>query len=85
MLLSDHPAFFRYTLSIGIQSVYLCKPAAENAPLFLSLSASYLFLSVKSVYSFSQVSMDVLHQDFHEDDAYSRDCTAFKVRWVDLY
>lgn len=25
------------------------------------------------------VSMDVLHQDFHEDDAYSRDCTAFKT------
>lgn len=24
--------------------------------------------------------MDVLHQDFHEDDAYDRDCTAFKVR-----
>ncbi|XP_077481335.1 lymphocyte antigen 75 isoform X2 [Stigmatopora argus] len=24
------------------------------------------------------VSMDVLHHDFHEDDAYSRDCTAFK-------
>lgn len=23
--------------------------------------------------------MDVLHHDFHEDDAYSRDCTAFKV------
>ncbi|XP_071344881.1 lymphocyte antigen 75 [Trachinotus anak] len=25
------------------------------------------------------VSMDVLHHDFHEDDAYSRDCTAFKT------
>ncbi|XP_031702098.1 lymphocyte antigen 75 isoform X1 [Anarrhichthys ocellatus] len=25
------------------------------------------------------VSMDILHQDFHEDDAYSRDCTAFKT------
>ncbi|XP_020493613.2 lymphocyte antigen 75 [Labrus bergylta] len=25
------------------------------------------------------VSMDVLHQDFHEDDAYSRDCAAFKT------
>lgn len=25
------------------------------------------------------VSMDVLHQDFHEDDAYRRDCTAFKT------
>ncbi|XP_070760924.1 lymphocyte antigen 75 [Enoplosus armatus] len=25
------------------------------------------------------VTMDVLHQDFHEDDAYSRDCTAFKT------
>ncbi|KAM9861163.1 lymphocyte antigen 75 [Aulostomus maculatus] len=25
------------------------------------------------------VSMDVLHRDFHEDDAYSRDCTAFKT------
>ncbi|XP_070703612.1 lymphocyte antigen 75 [Pempheris klunzingeri] len=25
------------------------------------------------------VSMDVLHKDFHEDDAYSRDCTAFKT------
>ncbi|XP_026175387.1 lymphocyte antigen 75 [Mastacembelus armatus] len=25
------------------------------------------------------VSLDVLHQDFHEDDAYSRDCTAFKT------
>lgn len=25
------------------------------------------------------VSMDVLHQDFHEDDAYNRDCTAFKT------
>ncbi|XP_073320102.1 lymphocyte antigen 75 [Pagrus major] len=25
------------------------------------------------------VSMDVLHQDFHEDDIYSRDCTAFKT------
>lgn len=25
------------------------------------------------------VSVDVLHQDFHEDDAYSRDCTAFKT------
>ncbi|XP_069553966.1 lymphocyte antigen 75 [Brachyistius frenatus] len=25
------------------------------------------------------VSMDVLHQDFHEDDAYSRDCSAFKT------
>ncbi|XP_034536067.1 lymphocyte antigen 75 [Notolabrus celidotus] len=25
------------------------------------------------------VSMDVLHQDFYEDDAYSRDCTAFKT------
>lgn len=24
--------------------------------------------------------MDVLQQDFHEDDAYDRDCTAFKVR-----
>lgn len=23
--------------------------------------------------------MDVLHHDFHEDDAYDRDCTAFKV------
>lgn len=23
--------------------------------------------------------MDVLHHDFQEDDAYSRDCTAFKV------
>ncbi|XP_031162178.1 lymphocyte antigen 75 [Sander lucioperca] len=25
------------------------------------------------------VAMDVLHQDFHEDDAYSRDCAAFKT------
>uniref|UniRef100_A0A8C4H149 Lymphocyte antigen 75 n=1 Tax=Dicentrarchus labrax TaxID=13489 RepID=A0A8C4H149_DICLA len=25
------------------------------------------------------VSMDVLHEDFHEDDEYSRDCTAFKT------
>ncbi|XP_077374853.1 lymphocyte antigen 75 isoform X2 [Festucalex cinctus] len=25
------------------------------------------------------VAMDVLHHDFHEDDAYSRDCTAFKT------
>ncbi|XP_029310813.1 lymphocyte antigen 75 [Cottoperca gobio] len=25
------------------------------------------------------VSMAILHQDFHEDDAYSRDCTAFKT------
>ncbi|XP_074523381.1 lymphocyte antigen 75 [Halichoeres trimaculatus] len=25
------------------------------------------------------VSMDVLHEDFHEDDAYNRDCTAFKT------
>nr|XP_046247270.1 lymphocyte antigen 75 [Scatophagus argus] len=25
------------------------------------------------------VSMDILHHDFHEDDAYSRDCTAFKT------
>uniref|UniRef100_A0A8C2WU94 Lymphocyte antigen 75 n=1 Tax=Cyclopterus lumpus TaxID=8103 RepID=A0A8C2WU94_CYCLU len=25
------------------------------------------------------VSMDVLHQDFHEDDAYRRDCAAFKT------
>ncbi|XP_041650306.1 lymphocyte antigen 75 isoform X2 [Cheilinus undulatus] len=25
------------------------------------------------------VSVDVLHQDFHEDDAYNRDCTAFKT------
>ncbi|XP_061133467.1 lymphocyte antigen 75 [Syngnathus typhle] len=25
------------------------------------------------------VTMDILHQDFHEDDAYSRDCTAFKT------
>ncbi|XP_049910207.1 lymphocyte antigen 75 [Epinephelus moara] len=25
------------------------------------------------------VSMEVLHLDFHEDDAYSRDCTAFKT------
>lgn len=24
--------------------------------------------------------MEILHQDFHEDDAYNRDCTAFKVR-----
>lgn len=24
--------------------------------------------------------MDVLHEDFLEDDAYNRDCTAFKVR-----
>ncbi|KAA8595849.1 hypothetical protein FQN60_011140 [Etheostoma spectabile] len=38
-------------------------------------------ISVKSVYWMSpqQVTMDVLHQDFHEDDAYSRDCTAFKT------
>ncbi|XP_076012426.1 lymphocyte antigen 75 [Genypterus blacodes] len=25
------------------------------------------------------VSMSILHQDFHEDDAYNRDCTAFKT------
>ncbi|XP_042343511.1 lymphocyte antigen 75, partial [Plectropomus leopardus] len=25
------------------------------------------------------VSMEILHTDFHEDDAYSRDCTAFKT------
>ncbi|KAM3625849.1 uncharacterized protein V6R79_018552 [Siganus canaliculatus] len=25
------------------------------------------------------VSMDVLHQDFHDDDAYNRDCAAFKT------
>ncbi|XP_072236924.1 lymphocyte antigen 75 [Leuresthes tenuis] len=25
------------------------------------------------------VSVEVLHQDFHEDDAYNRDCTAFKT------
>uniref|UniRef100_A0A672YPW8 Lymphocyte antigen 75-like n=1 Tax=Sphaeramia orbicularis TaxID=375764 RepID=A0A672YPW8_9TELE len=25
------------------------------------------------------VSMDILHQDFHEDDAYNRDCAAFKT------
>ncbi|XP_028258586.1 lymphocyte antigen 75 isoform X2 [Parambassis ranga] len=25
------------------------------------------------------VSVDILHQDFYEDDAYSRDCTAFKT------
>nr|XP_057944488.1 lymphocyte antigen 75 [Doryrhamphus excisus] len=25
------------------------------------------------------VSLDILHHDFHEDDAYSRDCTAFKT------
>lgn len=24
--------------------------------------------------------MEMLHQDFHEDDDYNRDCTAFKVR-----
>lgn len=47
----------------------------------------HLFVIVNSVYSMwlQQVSMDVLHHDFHEDDAYSRDCTAFKVGWVDLY
>lgn len=32
-----------------------------------------------------QVSLDVLQIDFQEDDAYNRDCTAFKVSWVDLY
>lgn len=38
-------------------------------------------MNVKSVYlmAVQQVSMDVLHQDFHEDDVHSRDCTAFKV------
>lgn len=30
------------------------------------------------------MSMDVLHEDFHADDEYNRDCTAFKVRWVVL-
>lgn len=25
--------------------------------------------------------MDVLHHDFQEDDAYDRDCTAFKVSY----
>ena len=46
-----------------------------------------LFLSMKSVYSMClhQVSLEILHNDFHEEDAYSRDCTAFKVGWVDLY
>lgn len=29
-----------------------------------------------------QVSMDILQQDFHEDDAYDRHCTAFKVSSV---
>lgn len=29
--------------------------------------------------------MEVLQDDFHEDDAYSRDCSAFKVGWVDLF
>lgn len=30
-----------------------------------------------------QVTIKVLNSDFHEDDAYSRDCTAFKVSWQD--
>lgn len=51
----------------------------------LNVNKIHLSLSVKSVYlmTLQQVSMDVLHHDFHEDDAYSRDCTAFKVSWVD--
>lgn len=50
------------------------------------LNNSKLSLEFNCVYSMSpQVSMDVLHQDFHEDDAYSRDCTAFKVCLIECY
>lgn len=28
--------------------------------------------------------MDVFHHNFHEDDAYNRDCTAFKVSYTIL-
>lgn len=41
---------------------------------------SNLYLSVYWAFS-EQVSLDVLHHEFHEDDAYNQDCAAFKVGW----